>query len=84
MIHRESRDRLAEALRQYVSGRITNDELDDVEIDWRDRGAIAVKEMAWQLYDDMRTHYVEGDLGKCSEGRRTIARWVIFLPAYDS
>ena len=56
MIHRESRDRLAEALRQYVSGRITNDDLDSVDVDWRDRGAIAIQCMAWQLYDDMRTH----------------------------
>lgn len=70
MIHRDSRNRLAEALRHYVSGRITNDELDDVEVDWRDRGAVAVKQMAWQLYDDLRTHYVEGELGRGSQGRK--------------
>lgn len=79
MIHRDSRNRLAKALRQYISGRITNDDLDEVEVDWRDRGAAAVKEMAWQLYDDLRTHYVEGDLGRGSEGRKTIARWIAFL-----
>lgn len=79
MIHRDSRDRLAEALRQYVSGRITNDDLDEVEVDWRDRGAVAVKEMAWQLYDDLSTHYVEGDLNRNSKGRKGIARWVTFL-----
>lgn len=79
MIHRESRNRLAEALRQYVSGRITNDDLDEVDVDWRDRGAVAVKEMAWQLYDDLRTHYVEGELGRGSAGRKEIARWIAFL-----
>jgi hypothetical protein len=79
MIHRESRDRLAEALRQYVSGRITNDDLDSVDVDWRDRGAIAIQGMAWQLYDDMRTHYVEGELQRGTEGRRTISRWIAFL-----
>jgi hypothetical protein len=33
MIDRPSRDKLAEALRQYVSGRITNDTLDDIKVD---------------------------------------------------
>lgn len=79
LVHRESRNRLAEALRQYLSGRITNDELDDIEVDWRDRGAVAVKERAWQLYDDLRTHYVEGNLTRGSEGRRTVALWIAFL-----
>lgn len=79
MIHRESRDRLAEALRQYVSGRITNDALDAVDVDWRDRGAVAVKELAWFLYDDTRRHFVEGRVPKGSKQRRTIATWIMFL-----
>ena len=79
MIHRDSRDRLAEALRQYVSGRISNDQLDEVEVDWRDRGAAAVKGMAWRLYDDHRNHFVEGTIPRGSEARKTIARWVTFL-----
>ena len=45
MVHRESRDDLAIALRQYASRQITNDDLDCVVVDWRDRGAVAVKEM---------------------------------------
>lgn len=46
MIHRESRDRVALALRRYAVGRIANDDLDDMEVDWRDRGAVAVKQIA--------------------------------------
>jgi hypothetical protein len=79
MIHRESRDQLAQALRQYTSGRVTNEDLDSIEIDWRDRGANAVKDMAWQLYDDNRKHYVESRFPRHSEPRRTIARWITFL-----
>ncbi len=79
MIHRPSRNILAEALRQYVSGRITNDELDDIAIDWRDRGAIAVKEMAWGLYDDMHEHKASGEHYLNKEARHDIARWIIFL-----
>ena len=43
MIDRKGRDRLALALRRYVVGRITNDDLEETEIDQRDRGAVAVK-----------------------------------------
>ena len=60
MIHRESRDRLAEALRHYVSGQITNFKLDTVKIDKRDRGAYAVSEATWGLYDDMSKHKATG------------------------
>ena len=74
MIHRESRDNLAQALRQYVSGRITNDDLANISVDWRDRAAVAVEKMAWTLYDDIQTHYVEGRWSRNSGGRRTIAR----------
>ena len=79
MVHRESRDRLALALRRYVSGRMTNDDLDAVDVDWRDRGAVAVKEMSWFLYDDTRRHFVEARIPRGSEARRTIATWVMFL-----
>lgn len=79
MIDRPSRDRLAEALRHYVSGRITNDELDAVEVDWRDRGVVAVHEMAWHLYDDLKVHYVEDRLPRHSEARRGVASWIVFL-----
>lgn len=79
MIDRASRDRLAEALRRYVSGRITNDELDAVEIDCWDRGVVAVKEMAWQLYDDLSVHYVGNGLPRHSRARRELARWIVFL-----
>lgn len=79
MIDRDSRDRLAEALRQYTSGRITNDDLDAVRVDWRDRGAVAVKQMTWGLYSDVKTHHVGNDIPPHSENRRTIARWIAFL-----
>ena len=79
MIHRESRKVLAEALRHYVSGQITNDDLDSVEVDWRDRGAIAVKEMAWSLYDDLEQHKATEKHYLNDEARREIAKWVVFL-----
>jgi hypothetical protein len=79
MVDRSSRDRLATALRQYVSSRITNDDLDDVKVDWRDRGAVAVKERAWALYDDTYQHRAIGKHYLSRPARDEISRWIIFL-----
>lgn len=79
MIHRPSRQQLALALRRYVARRITNDDLADISVDWRDRGAVAIQEMAWRLYDDTHRHYATGRHAFTREGRRCIARWILFL-----
>jgi len=79
MICRQSRDRLALALRRYVAGRISNDDLDDIDVDWRDRGAVAVKQMVWGLYSDTKHHYATGKHAITDDGKRIIARWVVFL-----
>jgi hypothetical protein len=79
MIDRPSRDKLAEALRQYVSGRITNDTLDDIKVDERDNGAVAVKEAAWYLYDDLHEHKAVDGFYIDKKDRKEIARWIVFL-----
>jgi hypothetical protein len=79
MICRQSRDRLALAIRRYVAGRINNDDLDCVEVDWRDRGAASVKKMSWGLYSDLEQHYATGQYAIADDGKRTVARWVVFL-----
>ncbi|MDR2690346.1 MAG: hypothetical protein LBB76_11400 [Azoarcus sp.] len=84
MIDRESRDALAQALRHYVAGLITNDDLDDIVVtvlcDARsDRGVVAVAEMAWTLYDDLHKHRATGKHALDKEGRHEVARWIAFL-----
>ena len=79
MIDRDSRNRLAEALRQYTSGRVTNDDLDTVAVDRRDSGAVAVKQQAWFLYSDLKKHYVGNRPLPHSKDRRTIVRCIAFL-----
>jgi len=79
MVHRESRDKLAEAIRHYVSGQIINEDLAEVEIDWRDRGAVSVQQMAGGLYSDLRNHKAIGKHKIEKEGRSEIARWIAFL-----
>jgi hypothetical protein len=79
MICKQSRNELALALRRYVAGKITNDDLDDIAVDWRDRGAVAVKQMAWGLYSDLEHHRATGKHAISGEHRRTVARWIVFL-----
>lgn len=91
MIDRNSRDALALALRRYAAKRISNDELEDAVGRSKDRGVLAIRDMAWRLYDDGYCHYAEGRHALGKDLRRTVARWVLFLktdceyswPAYD-
>ena len=85
MIDREGRDRFALALRRYASGRIDSDALDEagLDADWRDRGLNAVCQMAWNLYPDHAPIRAVGKERIPREGRRQIARWVIFLRSAD-
>jgi len=79
MIDREGRDRLALALRRYVVGRITSDDLENVETDWRDRGARAVHGMSYNLYSDDWGHYAVENHAIDPTTRREIVRWIVFL-----
>jgi hypothetical protein len=79
VICRDSRDRLALALRRYAAGRITNDDLDAIDVDSGDRGAAAIKHRAWFLYDDLMEHRATAKYLIPREGRRELARWVVFL-----
>ena len=79
MIDRISRDKLALALRRYVSGKITNDELDDLEISYQD---ITVKELhldSWYLYDDRTEHKATGKYRVNNEDKKKIAKFILFL-----
>jgi hypothetical protein len=79
MIARNSRDRLSQALRQYVSGVITNDDLDEIEVDERDPGVVAVKDQAWFLYDDRWQHRARGHHYLARPARDEIGCWILFL-----
>ncbi len=91
MIDRLSRRRLAMALRRYVTGRISNDAFEDVDVDLRDPAIGAVQGAAWSLYSDTEEHYARGLHVVRGECRRRVARWVLFLrsereylwPEYD-
>ena len=79
MVDRASRDRLAETLRQYVSGRVTNYALDDLEINSEDDGVQAIKRAAWFLYDDLHKHKAVGRHHIEKDNRHEISKWIVFL-----
>lgn len=79
MIDRNSRDKLALALRRYAARRITNDELECAVGISKDPGVQAIRDMAWRLYSDMYCHRAEGPHALGKDIRRTVARWILFL-----
>ena len=79
MIDRQSRDLLAEKLRQFVSGQITNFDLEGIEISSDDAGVYAIADASWLLYSDSHEHKAT-DRNKISgEARESVARWICFL-----
>lgn len=85
MIDRTGRNRYAELLRQFCSGRMTNRRYE--EATWRildesrpeDLAIVEVYGMAWFLYCDLRTHRLQERWRLTPEGRREVARWIVFL-----
>lgn len=88
MIDRRRRDQLAEVLRHFVAGRLTNDQYEG-RVDRifegmgparnEDQGIWAVYERTWFLYDDIRAHSLTGQWALTPEARGEVARWIVFL-----
>ena len=79
MIDRDARNNMAVLVRRLVACRITNDDFEE-EVPRSDDPAIhAVHGMAWRLYSDLETHFLNGRHSIPKDGRREIARWILFL-----
>jgi len=80
MIDRPKRDKLAEALRYLLSGRIDNIAFDDLDCpggitDSEDRAIFEVFYSVWPWYDDFRSHPLE-----LTDGQRLdFKRCILFL-----
>ena len=79
MIDRISRDKLAETLRQYVSGRVSNDTLDNLKTNSEDLGVRAIKHASWFLYDDLYEHKATGKHRIEKVNRHEVSKWIVFL-----
>jgi hypothetical protein len=79
MIDRDARDKAAEVLRRFVSGKITNHEFENGEIVASDRAIKAIWGTAWCFYDDLKVHRLTGGHRLCPTQRREVLRWISFL-----
>ena len=81
MVDRESRRRLAELLRHFVAGLISNDEFEDrCPHGSRDSAVRQIMdEGAWFLYDDLHEHRLTGRYKLNARDRESVARWILFL-----
>ncbi len=82
------RDRAIALLRAFAAGKLTNFEFEDrydENLDprpvreWEDRALWALKTVAWYCYDDLSTHRLTGKHALTKEGKRSFARWILFL-----
>lgn len=80
MIDMTARTALAELLRHFVAGLVTNDEFEDrAPRRSPDAAVAAIRGNAWYLYDDLREYRLAG-IDKLPSGvRSAVARWVLFL-----
>ncbi|MHC4447340.1 MAG: DUF1707 domain-containing protein [Planctomycetota bacterium] len=86
MVDRLRRDQVAELLRHFAAGLITNDDFEDrihTILDdppnLQDKVLWAVRELAWFFYDDLSTHTLTGKYALTRQERGDFARWILFL-----
>lgn len=63
MIDRIGRDKAADIVEKFWSGAISNDQLERLWPNSRDRGVIVVESFIWLLYHDHREHHIS-DINK--------------------
>lgn len=81
MVDRDARDKMVLLLRRLVTGRITNDELEDQQPSSRTDPAVSAifYRGAWGLYSDLHEHRLAGRHRLPRETRREVARFILFL-----
>lgn len=73
------RRRMAELLRQFAAGGLTNDEFEDAVPRSRDGAVQAMFLFAWGFYDDLFEHRLRGRHRLSPAQRRVFARCCLFL-----
>jgi hypothetical protein len=84
MVDRDARRQVAQALRQFLSCRMHNDQYDDLADDqlWDespDEGTRQAHHLAWCNYDDLSRHYLKGRHALDEEDRAAMLRCILFM-----
>jgi hypothetical protein len=75
-----ARRRMAELARHLAAGLISNDEFEDARPDSSEKGLYDVYFCGlWPLYDDLFTHKLRGEHALTPEGKKWVARIILFL-----
>ena len=81
MVDRKARDKFAELLRHYITGRMTNDEFENhVPLSSKDLAIVEIWSIAaCPFYSDLYEHTLTGAYRASDDERREIAKCVLFL-----
>jgi hypothetical protein len=80
MVDKQTRLQAASLIRDFKSGRITNDQFAVGFPRSGDRAIGAINSMLWFYYDDLRTHRLTGKWSLSEERAQLFDRCALFLP----
>ena len=79
MIDKQARDKMAEILRHFISGQLSNFDFEEQIPDTGDAAVCAIFDTSWCFYDDFREHYIKGKWDLPQATKSQVARWILFL-----
>ena len=79
MIDRPERDLVAEALRHFITGQLSNFNFENQFSDSNDPAIVAIEDTIWCFYDDFIEHKLSGKWQLPPEWKAAAARWILFL-----
>ena len=74
-----ARKRAAQVLRDFISGKITNDQFSDTFPISKDAAMGQIFNAVWPYYDDMHEHRLTGTNSLHPVEKREMLRWIVFL-----
>ncbi|NSX55630.1 hypothetical protein [Parasulfitobacter algicola] len=75
----KARREAAQIFRNFLNGKITNDDFENQMPTTHDRAIDAIWDTAWLFYDDFKTHHLKGRYAMPSDQKRACIRWILFL-----
>ncbi len=81
MIDREARNKLAAAIRHFVTGRHDNFEFDHSiwSIRTKDAGVVSIRKAMWHTYDDFTRHKLNHKWSLSDSDKERVFRFILFL-----
>lgn len=79
MIDIKTRRKAAEVARHFISGQITNFDLENQFPTSEDPVIRAIEDSLWCFYDDFEEHKLKGKWKIPQETKNSVLRWILFL-----